>query len=66
MSGSWTRRRRGCDRYILSMDQLLSGGLVNSRSMWESEPVTLSDGTTLTEAELLDHLLTTLAEDQEQ
>ena len=54
----------GCDRYILSMDQLLSGGLVNSRSMWESEPVTLSDGTTLTEAELLDHLLTTLAEDK--
>lgn len=46
------------------MDQLLSGGLVNSRSMWESEPVTLSDGTTLTEAELLDHLLTTLAEDK--
>ena len=54
----------GCDRYILSMDQLLSGGLVNSRSMWESEPVTLSDGTTLTEAELLDHLLTTLEEDK--
>ncbi len=54
----------GCDRYILSMDQLLSGGLVNSRSLWESEPVTLSDGTTLTEAELLDHLLTTLEEDK--
>lgn len=53
----------GCDRYILSLDQLLSGGLVNSRSMWESEPVTLSDGTTLTEEDLLENLLSTLAAD---
>ena len=34
----------GCDRYILSLDQLLSGGLVNSRAMAAEEPVTLSDG----------------------
>lgn len=54
----------GCDRYILSMDQLLSGGLVNSRSMWEHESVTLSDGTTLTEPELLSALLETLARDE--
>lgn len=54
----------GCDRYILSMDQLLSGGLVNSRSMWESEHVTLSDGTVLTEEALLDTLLDTLAADE--
>ena len=54
----------GCDRYILSMDQLLSGGLVNSRSMWEHEAVTLSDGTTLTEPELLSSLLETLARDE--
>ena len=53
----------GCDRYILSLDQLLSGGLVNSRSMWESEPVTLSDGTVLTEEDLLENLLSTLAAD---
>lgn len=53
----------GCDRYILSMDQLLSGGLVNSRSMWEHEAVTLSDGTILTEPELLSLLLETLARD---
>lgn len=53
----------GCDRYILSLDQMLSGGLVNSRSMWEPEPVTLSDGTILTEKELLDNLLTTLDAD---
>lgn len=54
----------GCDRYILSLDQLLSGGLVNSRSMWESEPVTLSDGTALTEEALLDSLLAVLAADE--
>ena len=30
----------GCDRYILSLDQLLSGGLVNSRAMAAEEPVT--------------------------
>lgn len=54
----------GCDRYILSLDQLLSGGLVNSRSMWESEPVTLSDGSTLTEEALLDSLLAVLAADE--
>lgn len=54
----------GCDRYIVSLDQLLSGGLVNSRSMWESEPVTLSDGTALTEEALLDSLLAVLAADE--
>lgn len=57
------QEENGCDRYILSMDQLLSGGLVNSRSMWEHEAVTLSDGTTLTEPELLSLLLETLARD---
>lgn len=54
----------GCDRYILFVDQLTSGGLVNSRHMNESLPVTLSDGTALTEAELLDSLMTTLAADE--
>ena len=57
------QEENGCDRYILSMDQMLSGGLVNSRSMWEHEAVTLSDGTTLTEPELLSLLLETLARD---
>lgn len=53
----------GCDRYILSMDQLLSGGLVNSRSMAEHEDVVLSDGTRTTESQLLEDLLGTLAAD---
>lgn len=53
----------GCDRYILSMDQLLSGGLVNSRHTAETLTVTLSDGTNLTDRELLEGLLAALAED---
>lgn len=53
----------GCDRYILSMDQILSGGLVNSRAMTAHEDITLSDGTVLTEYELQETLLTTLAAD---
>lgn len=54
---------RGCDLYILSVDQLLSGGLVNSRSMRGSNPVTLSDGTSLTEEQMISRLLDTLGAD---
>lgn len=57
------REAAGCDRYILSVDQLLSGGLVSSRSLTGENPVTLSDGRTLTESELLAELLETLAAD---
>ncbi|MBR5470570.1 MAG: DUF4127 family protein [Oscillibacter sp.] len=57
------QEKAGCDRYILFMDQLLSGGLVNSRHMTEYQPVTLSDGRMLTERELLEELLLTLAAD---
>lgn len=53
----------GCDRYVLFLDQLTSGGLVNSRHMSESQPVTLSDGTVLTESELVESLLTALSDD---
>ena len=53
----------GCDRYILFLDQLLSGGLVNSRHISGENPVTLSDGTVLTERKLLKQLVTTLASD---
>lgn len=58
------REAEGCDRYILSVDQLLSGGLVSSRSMAGENPVTLSDGRTLREAELLTELLAVLAADE--
>ena len=53
----------GCDRYILSLDQLLSGGLVNSRHTAGTLTVTLSDGTKMTDRELLEELLSTLATD---
>ena len=54
----------GCHQFILSLDQLLSGGLVNSRSM-TSQPITLSDGTVLTEYELIDRLLEVLGSSTE-
>lgn len=57
------QEEKGCDRYVLFMDQLLSGGLVNSRSMAEHEEIVLSDGTALTEYEAMELLLTTLGAD---
>ena len=54
----------GCDRYVLSVDQLLSGGLVSSRSLTGENPVTLTDGRVLTEAELLTELIGVLAADE--
>nr|WP_325196938.1 DUF4127 family protein [uncultured Oscillibacter sp.] len=57
------RETAGCDRYILSLDQLLSGGLVNSRHTAETLTVTLSDGTVMTDAELLETLMEALAAD---
>ena len=54
----------GCDRYILSVDQLLSGGLVSSRAMTGENPVTLPNGRTLAEAELLTELIELLAADE--
>ena len=57
------RETAGCDRYILSLDQLLSGGLVNSRHTAETLTVTLSDGTAMTDAELLESLMEALSAD---
>ena len=59
----------GCDRYVLSMDQLLSGGLVNSRAMFNHEDISfLEEGgrlVTMTEYAMMGSLLSTLAEDPE-
>lgn len=57
------QEKGGCDRYIIFTDQLLSGGLVNSRAMSKNEPVTLSDGTVMTETELLDGIFELLGSD---
>ncbi len=58
----------GCDRYILSLDQLLSGGLVNSRAMSAHEDVVIRDPetgeeTALSEFQVLERLLSALTED---
>lgn len=61
----WLREmeERGCDLYLLSMDQLFSGGLVNSRSVTESLPLRFPDGTTLSETEAFDRFILSLAQD---
>jgi len=53
----------GCDRYILSLDQLHSGGLVSSRSMTGDE-IELPGGGTASAAQLVEDLLTALAADE--
>lgn len=52
------------DVFILSLDQLLSGGLMNSRCMSEMQALELADGSTLTEYEVIDYLAE-LAQDKE-
>nr|WP_325211390.1 DUF4127 family protein [uncultured Oscillibacter sp.] len=53
----------GCDRYILSLDQLLSGGLVASRSA-SGYDVELSGGGTAQVYSLLEELMTALSADK--
>ena len=57
------QEENGCDRYIIFLDQLLSGGLVSSRAMTDSEPVRLSDGTVMSEEKLLQSLIDVLGSD---
>lgn len=58
------QEKAGCDRYVICLDQLLSGGLVASRAMTKSENIVLSDGSCVSEAELLKSLIETLSEDK--
>ena len=53
----------GCDRYILSLDQLHSGGLVSSRSL-TGDDLELPGGGTCSASQLVEHLLEKLAEDE--
>ena len=53
----------GCDRYILSLDQLHSGGLVSSRSMTGYD-IELPGGGTAQVHSLLEKLLTALSADE--
>ena len=52
----------GCDRYILSLDQLHSGGLVSSRVL-AGDDIELPGGGTVSASGLLENLLALLAED---
>ncbi len=63
----WVRTadEAGCDLFLLSLDQLLSGGLVNSRAMSESEDIVFSDGTTRSELASIDEYLLSLGSDSE-
>ena len=62
---AWVREmdQQGCDLFLLSLDQLFSGGLVNSRSVSGDFPLTFDDGTTMTETEAFDAFILSLAED---
>ena len=53
----------GCDRYILSLDQLHSGGLVASRSMTGYD-IELPGGGTVQVHSMLEQLLTALSADE--
>ncbi len=53
----------GCDRYILSLDQLHSGGLVASRSMTGYD-IELPDGGTARVYSMMEKLLTALSADE--
>ena len=53
----------GCDRYILSMDQLHSGGLVSSRCVTEDE-IPIPGGGTTSSSVLIESLLSALAQDE--
>ena len=52
----------GCDRYVISLDQMHSGGLVASRSLTGDE-LDLPGGGTVDPSQMLGNLLTKLAED---
>ncbi len=61
----WVRQadEAGCDLFLLSLDQLLSGGLVSSRAMSEPEDIVFPDGSTMSETDAIDAYLVPLAED---
>ena len=63
----WVREldAQGCNRFILSLDQLFSGGLVNSRAVSTPQTFTFSDGTVLDETGAFAAYILPLADDPE-
>ncbi len=64
---AWVREmdERGCDRFLLSLDQLFSGGLISSRSMTEEQALIFEDGTIMGETEAFDAYVLPLLEDED-
>lgn len=58
------QEKKGCDRYVICLDQLLSGGLVASRDMTEHENLVFSNGKTISEFNALRTLVKKLAKDE--
>ena len=61
----WVREMdgKGCNLFLLSLDQLMSGGLVNSRAMSAGQELRFDDGSTMTEAEAFDAFILALKDD---
>ncbi|MCX4371509.1 MAG: DUF4127 family protein [Dysosmobacter sp.] len=53
----------GCNLYLLSLDQIFSGGLVNSRSVSGPADLTFADGTVMSETEAFDKFILSLSQD---
>lgn len=53
---------RGCNLYLLSLDQMFSGGLVNSRSVSEPADLVFADGTVMSETEAFDKFIFALSQ----
>lgn len=64
---TWVREmdRKGCDLFLMSLDQMFSGGLVHSRYMSAGQDLVFEDGTTMTEIEAFDEYILSLAADPE-
>ena len=56
---------RGCNLYLLSLDQMFSGGLVNSRSVSEPADLVFPDGSVMSETEAFDQFIFSLSENPE-
>lgn len=61
----WVRRmdESGCNIFLISLDQLFSGGLVNSRSVSGSPPLRIDEGE-LSEEDAFDKFILALGEDK--
>lgn len=54
---------QGCDLYLISLDQIFSGGLVNSRWVSGAEELVFADGTVMSETEAFDEFVFSLSKD---